>query len=116
MRYRMPVLAAGALAAAIAFGSSIETSAESLEKVYSFEVLDATASEVLLVADAPMALEGSEATVIFGENPFQGEPVAGTWLQNGPNLIQAPNMGQGWYTLVGPNLKPAKDFNDLPGE
>ena len=116
MRSRMPVLAAGALAAVIAFGANPATSADPLQELNGFFVADADPMMVTLLADAPPELAGSDAMILFGEKPFSGTPVAAAPLGAGPNLLHAPNMGPGWYTAVGPFVAQAGNFDELPLE
>ena len=116
MRIRMPVLAAGALAAALAFGPSVATSADPLPKLNDFSIVDADPFTVSLFVDAPMELEGAEATILFDNQPFQGMVVGGSGLAGGPNLILVPNMGSGWFSAVGPFKPKASNFDQLPGE
>lgn len=116
MRYRMPVLAAGALAAALAFGPSPATQADPLPKLNDFFVADSTPNWVLLIADASPELVGAPADVLFGENPFQGVFVGGTQLKVGPNAIRTPNFGAGWFTVIGPFKASSTPFDRLPDE
>lgn len=116
MRTRMPVLAAGALAAVIAFGANPATNADPLPKLNAFDVFDADPVMVTLLADAPLELAGTDATYLFGATPFSGMPVAGGPLAAGTNLIHAPNMGPGWFTAVGAFKARASNFDELPLE
>ena len=116
MRYRMPVLAAGALAAALAFGPSSSTSAESLPKLNDYFVMDSNPYSVTMLIDAPAEVEGSEATILFDGQPFQGMAIGGQPLHAGPNMVFVPNMGPGWYSAVGAFKPKASNFDDLPNE
>ena len=116
MHLRMPVLAAGALAAALAFGPSVATSADPALKLNDFAIVDADPFSVSLFVDAPMELEGAEAMILFDGQPFQGMVIGGSGLAGGPNMIMVPNMGSGWYTAVGAFKPQASNFDELPGE
>ena len=114
MRYRMPVLAAGALATALAFGSYATSRADSLPKLNDVFVLDSDPFMVTLVIDATPEAVGADATLMFGDQPFQGFPVDQGPLMAGPNLRFVPNMGPGWYTAVGAFKPQAGNFEELP--
>jgi len=116
MRFRMPVLAAGALAAALAFGPSVATSADPIPKLNDFAIVDADPFALTLFVDAPPELEGTEAMILHGGQPFQGMVVGGSGLAGGPNMIMVPNMGPGWYSAVGAFKARSSNFDELPDE
>ena len=116
MRYRMPVLAAGALATALAFGSYSTSSADPLPVLNEVFVLDSDPFMVTLVVDATPEAEGAEATIMFGGQPFDGFPVDHGPLLAGPNMRFVPNMGPGWYTAVGAFAPAVSNFDELPAE
>ncbi len=116
MRYRMPVLAAGALAMALAFGTTSKTNADPLPELNDFYVADSDATTVTLLADAPSTLDGAQATILFDTVPYQGDPVAAAVLTTGANLILAPNMDTGWFTIVGAFKSEADPLAEFPDE
>ena len=116
MRYRMPVLAAGALATALAFGSYSTSSAHPLGEVHDMFVLDSDPFMVTLVLEASPEADGSDAMIMFGGQPFDGFPVDHAPLMAGPNLRFVPNMGPGWYTAVGAFAPCSSNFDELPND